>query len=163
MQKTEKSAKVQRRDKLKGRIEQVIKEIYGSIEFGMPAKFARSIDVEGKDVNMWLNKQRSNQPSDKDLKKIEEVHGYAFEWLRNGTGPEKIGKEVVVEQRDTEEALRAELKKKDCELIELKAELRVCERVIDRLIAKLTMKNKGDYKGIIGEAVKNSRAAKDPH
>lgn len=37
MQKTEKSAKVQRRDKLKGRIEQVIKEIYGSIEFGMPA------------------------------------------------------------------------------------------------------------------------------
>ena len=43
MQKTEKSAKVQRRDKLKGRIEQVIKEIYGSIEFGMPAKFARSM------------------------------------------------------------------------------------------------------------------------
>ncbi len=39
MQKTEKSAKVQRRDKLKGRIEQVIKEIYGSIEFGMPAEY----------------------------------------------------------------------------------------------------------------------------
>lgn len=43
------------------------------------------------------------------------------------------------------------------------SKLRVCERVIDRLIAKLTMKNKGDYKGIIGEVVKNSRVAKDPH
>lgn len=157
--KNENSVAKAQKERIKQIMEAEIGERHGAIKL-----FAKKLKLRNPSRIYALVDPSSNHvPEADEMKMIADAYGYSFDWIAFNKKPEKIGKEVVVEQRDTEEALRAELKKKDCELIELKAELRVCERVIDRLIAKLTMKNKGDYKGIIGEVVKNSRVAKDPH
>lgn len=150
-------AKAQK-ERIKQIMENEVGERHGAIKL-----FAKKFKLRNPSRIYALVDPNSNHvPEADEMKIIADAYGYSFDWVAFNKGPEKIVHETD-KKESTEEALRAELKKKDCELIELKAELRVCERVIDRLIAKLTRKNKGDYKGIIGEAVKKSRAAKDPH
>lgn len=151
-------AKAQK-ERIKQIMEAEIGERHGAIKL-----FAKKLKLRNPSRIYALVDPSSNHvPEADEMKIIADAYGYSFDWIAFNKKPKKIGKEVVVERKDTEEALRAELRNKDAELRELRADLERYKWMIDNIKAEQKGEIKEDCKGIIDEAVKNSRTVKDPH
>lgn len=121
-------AKAQK-ERIKQIMENEVGERHGAIKL-----FAKKFKLRNPSRIYALVDPNSNHvPEADEMKIIADAYGYSFDWVAFNKGPKKIGKEVVVEQRDTEEALRAEMRNKDAELRELRADLERYKWMIDNI------------------------------
>lgn len=76
---------------------------------------AKAMDLSSPTVNAMLSKDEID--SIKYIKAVEDLTGYCFEWIRTGTGPEKIEVEANHDRHNDLSYWKDKLKTKD-ELIE---------------------------------------------